>query len=67
MGAKVTEQPPCGEGDHGEQREDGTGLGRSVVPGELDDDDQRGESDQGQRDHAVETARLGVRPRVERP
>ena len=38
-----------------------------MVARRLGDEDQRAERDQQQRDHAVEAARLGVRPRVERP
>ena len=38
-----------------------------MVTDQLDQHDQRAQRDEQERDHAVEAAGLGVRPRVERP
>lgn len=67
MRAEVAHEPACGERREAQHRQQHGRLGRAVVAGAGDEDDQHGERDERQRDAAVEAAGLGVRPGIQRP
>src|SRR4029453_2738435 len=65
--AQVAQQTRRGEGDDHEQAEEDAGLSRRVVSRPLRQEHKPRNDDEEHRDHPVETPRLRVRPRIERP